>query len=173
MPKPGRVTAPGFFVRRERARPRQEEQPMPFHKAQSGNPAGRPRGSRNRPRARVQSLLEGKAEDVARKVIEMAQAGNIRALRMCLDRIAPAPKYEPGTCELPPLENPADTVKAMAKIAEAVATGDLAPCEAISMAKVVETYIHALQAKAFDERLAKVETQAANNAKLPDYGEGV
>jgi hypothetical protein len=41
------------------------------------------------------------------------------------------------------------------------------------MAKVVETYIHALQAKAFDERLAKVETQAANNAKLPDYGEGV
>jgi hypothetical protein len=39
----------------------------------------------------------------------MAQAGNIRALRMCLDRIAPAPKYESGSCELPPLENPADT----------------------------------------------------------------
>jgi hypothetical protein len=121
----------------------------------------------------VQSLLEGKAEDVARKVLEMAQAGNIRALRMCLDRIAPAPKYRPGSCELPPLENPADTVKAMAKIAEAVAIGDLAPCEAISMAKVVETYIHALQAKAFDERLAKVETVAANNAKLPDCGNGI
>jgi hypothetical protein len=45
---------------------------MPFQKGQSGNPAGRPRGSRNRPGARVQSLLEGKAEDVARKVIEMA-----------------------------------------------------------------------------------------------------
>jgi hypothetical protein len=74
---------------------------MPFQKGQSGNPAGRPRGSRNRPRARVQSLLEGKAEDVARKVIEMAQAGNIPALRMCMDRIAPAPKYEPGSCELP------------------------------------------------------------------------
>jgi len=39
---------------------------MPFQKGQSGNPAGRPRGSRNRPGARVQSLLEGKAEDVAR-----------------------------------------------------------------------------------------------------------
>jgi hypothetical protein len=61
----------------------------------------------------------------------------------------------------------------MATIAEAVATGDLAPCEAVSMAKVVETYIHALQAKAFDERLAKVETLAANNANLPDYGEGI
>jgi uncharacterized protein DUF5681 len=146
---------------------------MPFQKGQSGNPAGRPRGSRNRPRARVQSLLEGKAEDVARKVIEMAQAGNIRALRMCMDRIAPAPKYEPGSCELPPIDSPAASVKAMATIAEAVATGDLAPCEAVSMAKVVEVYIHALQAKAFDERLAKVETLAANNAKLPDYGEGI
>jgi hypothetical protein len=89
MPKSGRATAPGFLLRHARARPRQEEQPMPFQKGQSGNPAGRPRGSRNRPRARVQSLLEGKAEDVARKVIEMAQAGNIRALRMCMDRIAP------------------------------------------------------------------------------------
>jgi hypothetical protein len=39
---------------------------MPFQKGQSANPAGRPRGSRNRPRARVQSLLEGKAKDVAR-----------------------------------------------------------------------------------------------------------
>ena len=64
-------------------------------------------------------------------------------------------------------------VKAIAKIAEAVATGDLAPSEAISMAKVVEIYMHALEAKAFDERLAKVETLAANNAKLPDSGTGM
>ena len=50
---------------------------------------------------------------------------------------------------------------------------DLAPSEAISMAKVVEIYIHALEAKAFDERLAKGETLAANNAKLPDCGNGI
>ena len=50
---------------------------------------------------------------------------------------------------------------------------DLAPSEAISMAKVVKIYIHALEAKAFDERLAKVETLAANNAKLPDCGNGI
>ena len=29
---------------------------MPFQKGQSGNPAGRPRGSRNRPRARGQGV---------------------------------------------------------------------------------------------------------------------
>jgi hypothetical protein len=59
MPKPGRATAPGFLLRHARARPQQEEQPMPFQKGQSRNPAGRPRGSRNRPRARVQGLLIG------------------------------------------------------------------------------------------------------------------
>ena len=41
MPKPGRATAPGFLLRHARARPQQEEQPMPFQKGQSGNPAGR------------------------------------------------------------------------------------------------------------------------------------
>jgi hypothetical protein len=41
MPNPGGVTAPGFSLRHERARPRQEEQPMRFQKGKSGNPAGR------------------------------------------------------------------------------------------------------------------------------------
>jgi hypothetical protein len=39
MLKPGRVTAPGFLLRHEHTRPRQEEQPMPFQEGKSGNPA--------------------------------------------------------------------------------------------------------------------------------------
>jgi hypothetical protein len=41
MPKPGRATAPDFLLRHARARPQQEQHPMPFQKGQSGNPAGR------------------------------------------------------------------------------------------------------------------------------------
>jgi hypothetical protein len=48
MPKPGRVTAPGFLLRHARARPQQEEQPMPFQKGQSGNPATRLAGRADR-----------------------------------------------------------------------------------------------------------------------------
>jgi hypothetical protein len=142
---------------------------MQFQKGQSGNPAGRPRGSRNGASVLVHSLLENEAEDLARMTIEIAKRGDIAALRMCMDRIAPARKLDPGSCDLPPLDNPAAPVEAMARIADAVATGNLAPSEAIALVKVVEVYLQALAAKGFDERLTKVEEMAASNSE-PEPG---
>src|SRR2546425_9902940 len=45
---------------------------MTFHKGESGNPAGRPRGSLNRTTVLMQSLLEANAEAIARKAIDLA-----------------------------------------------------------------------------------------------------
>src|SRR5258705_3793234 len=52
-------------------------QEMQFQKGQSGNPAGRPRGSRNGASVLVHSLLENEAEDLARMTIEIAKRGDI------------------------------------------------------------------------------------------------
>ena len=142
---------------------------MQFQKGQSGNPAGRPRGSRNRASVLVHSLLENEAEDLARMTIEIAKRGNIAAMRMCMDRIAPARKLDPGSCDLPPLDNAAASVEAMARIADAVATGNLATSEAVELAQVVEIYLHALAARGFDERLTKVEEMALRDRE-PESG---
>ena len=142
---------------------------MPFQKGQSGNPAGRRVGSRNRVSVLVHSLLENEAEYLARKTIDMAKDGNLGAMRMCMDRIAPARKLDPGSRDLPPLDNPAAPVEAMARIAEAVATGNLATSEAVELAQVVEIYLHALAARGFDERLTKVEEMAVSNRE-PEPG---
>jgi hypothetical protein len=40
---------------------------------------------------------------------------------------------------------------------EAVAAGDLTPAEASELGKLIETYIKALEATEFDERLGKLE----------------
>ena len=98
---------------------------MQFQKGQSGNPAGRPRGSRNKMTVLMQNLLEGEAEAIGRKVIDMAKDGDMAAIRVCMDRLVPARRSAAIACELPPLETRGDAVSAMAAIIAAVAAGDV------------------------------------------------
>ena len=59
----------------------------PFPPGVSGNPAGRLPGTRNRATMAAEALLDGEAEALTRKAIEMAMAGDTTALRLCLERI--------------------------------------------------------------------------------------
>src|SRR3978361_2276837 len=60
-----------------------------FAKGQSGNPAGKPAGTRNATTLAVEQLLHGEAEAITRKAIEMAKEGDTIALRLVLERVAP------------------------------------------------------------------------------------
>src|SRR5262249_45271783 len=150
-PGPGRHAAPGFLLRvaacaaarggflvfAEKQENTEEIKAMPFQKGQSGNPAGRPRGIVNRATALAQTLLSERAGGIARKVIELAEEGDMAAIRVCMERLVPPIKHQPVAVELPPLENAVDSVEAMASIAAAVAAGDLTAAEAAELAKVV------------------------------------
>lgn len=100
---------------------------MPFQKGESGNPAGRPRGSRNRTALLMQDLFAYEAEAIGRKAVALAKGGDMAAIRLCMDRIAPSRKEEPVPFELPPLEKPADSVAAAARLVAALAEGELTP----------------------------------------------
>jgi hypothetical protein len=115
-----------------------ESEVMPFEKGQSGNPAGRPRGSRSRATMALQDMLERDAESIARTAINLAKHGNIAALRICMDRLLPPRRHEPVTLDLPSLDKVADTVAATSAIVAAVAAGDLTAAEAADLAKVVD-----------------------------------
>ena len=136
---------------------------MPFEKGESGNPAGRPRGARNRATMLMQNLLADDAEAIWRKAIEMAIAGDLAAIRLCMDRLAPVRKDEPVAFELPPIEKPADIVAATASIVAAVAAGELTPSQAAEVSKVIDVHVRALESKGFDERLTKLENQRRQN----------
>ncbi len=53
---------------------------------------GRPRGALNKVTLAVQNLLDGEAEELTRKAIELAKGGDMAALRLCFDRLLPPRK---------------------------------------------------------------------------------
>ncbi len=123
---------------------------------QRGNP-GRPVGARHKATLAAEALLDGEAEGLTRKAVEMALAGDTTALRLCLDRILPPRRERPVNFTLPSLRKPTDAIDAMAAITNAVSTGEIMPSEAAELAKLVEAFVRTLEANDLDHRLRIIE----------------
>jgi len=93
---------------------------MKFQPGQSGNPAGRPRGSRNRRTIASERLFDAAAETLTTTVIELAGQGHPVALRLAMERICPT-KDRPVGFELPGMATAADAVAAMGSVVRGVA----------------------------------------------------
>ncbi len=69
-----------------------------FQPGQSGNPAGGRRGSRNKATLAAATLLDGEALGLTRRAVEAALAGDMLAMKLCLERVLPRcherPVYE-------------------------------------------------------------------------------
>ncbi|EME68269.1 hypothetical protein H261_19204 [Paramagnetospirillum caucaseum] len=127
---------------------------------QPGNP-GKPPGTRHRATRAVLELLDGEADALTRKAVEMALDGDTTALRLCLERLAPPAKDKPIAVSLPPLAGAEDASKAMAAVVDAMASGKITPSEAAAVAGVVETYRRTVETCDIERRLAALETKGA------------
>src|SRR5688500_12189569 len=108
----------------------QKQRGRPFVKGESGNPAGKPKGARHKTTLAIEALLEGEAEALTRKAVDLALEGDTTAMRLCFERILPVRKDRPVTFELPTVTTASDAVKAAGALLAAVASGDLTPSEA-------------------------------------------
>jgi Family of unknown function (DUF5681) len=141
---------------------KQRQRGRPFPKGTSGNPAGKRRGTRNRATMAAEVLLDGEAETLTRKAVELAKQGDMTALRLCLDRVLPPRRERPVQFRLPALQSAADAAPAMAAIVDAVATGDLTASEAAELGKLVETFLRSLEVVELDQRLRALEARDAS-----------
>jgi hypothetical protein len=123
---------------------------------QPGNP-GRPKGARNKATVAAESLLDGDAEAITRKAVELAKEGDLTAIRICMDRFFPARKDRPIPFDLPKLETAADAGAAIASIVAAVASGELTPIEAGELSKLVENFARVVSVTDFEARLDRLE----------------
>ena len=128
-----------------------------FKSGKSGNPLGRPRGSRNKTTMAVEALLEGDGEGIARKAVEKALEGDMAALRLCLERLLPPRRDRPVTFELPEIENVNDLVIASSAILKACAAGTLSPGEAVEIMGLISTHVRVLEMTDIEARLTALE----------------
>lgn len=125
-------------------------------KFSEGNP-GKPKGARHKTTLAVEALLQGEAEALSRKAIDLALDGDTVALRLCLERIAPARKDAPVNFDLPEIKSAADAANALGAILSATATGQLTPSEAAGMAGLIEGYRRTLETTELEQRITALE----------------
>jgi hypothetical protein len=105
----------------------------------------------------LESLLDGQAAALTQKAIELALAGDLTALRICLDRILPPRKDRPVTFDFPMITTIAEAATTMSSILAAVAAGEITPAEAAEISKLVDTYVKAVEATELAERISRLE----------------
>jgi len=129
-----------------------------FQKGKSGNPAGRPKGARNRVSVAVETLLEGDASRLTQKAVQLALKGNVAALKICLDRVAPPVKERSVEIELPDLNDPESVVAASAKVIAAIAKGEIGLTAGETLLRLLDAHRRALESADLETRLAKLES---------------
>ena len=136
---------------------------MPFQPGKSGNPLGKPKGTRNK----FSRLLEPYAPQLIEKAVELALTQNdVGALKICIERILPKAKNEAVELVLPTehLTSSESLLKLGEYIIKAVAAGDITLEEAHHLSSLIEAqgksiYLANLEGKVMEiDRLLKKRT---------------
>lgn len=128
-----------------------------WQKGQSGNPAGKPRGARNRATLMVLALMEDNAKEITQAVVDAARSGDLSAARLVLERLAPPLRERPISIDLPDTSTVKGVNQAQQAIIEAVGMGELLPGEGIVLAGLVDARRKALETLELEQRVAALE----------------
>jgi Family of unknown function (DUF5681) len=133
-----------------------------FQPGVSGNPNGRPVGSRNKLTESEQVLLQSGPEITA-KLAELAKEGDAVALTLAVRRIIPIARQRSIIFDLPEITTVADAAHASNVVLTAVGKGDLSPDEGSKLQDLVAKHIKIMEARDTDSRLRALEEALERN----------
>jgi hypothetical protein len=101
--------------------------------------------------------MDADAEPVILALIKAARGGDVAAIKLVLERVAPLPRNRPVQFDMPAIETSADLGAAMGAILQAAADGALVPDEATSIASLIETRRRTIETIELEARIAALE----------------
>src|SRR5258706_2452219 len=106
-------------------KPQYRPRGRPWPRGQSGNPAGRRKACRNWATRMAAIYLDGEAEALLRRTVELAHAGSGFHMKLALDRTLPPLRERPAPIALPPIASAADLAPAVEAARAAVSRGEV------------------------------------------------
>jgi hypothetical protein len=97
--------------------------------------------------------MDAEAQPVIVALITAAKNGDVAAIKLVLERVAPLPRNRSVQFHMPPIETPADLGAAMRAILQAASDGELTPDEATSIASLIETRRRTIETLQLEERI--------------------
>lgn len=122
-------------------------------------------GSRHRVTLAIEALLEGQHEVHTAKAVELALEGDTTALRLCLDRLAPARKDSLITLDLPPVRSAKDTLDASSLVLAAVSAGEISPDEGGRLMALLAAHKAIVEACDHELRLLDLEMRLEERSR--------
>ena len=128
---------------------------MQFTKGVSGNPAGRPRGIKDK-RHRFNEAIESMIPDVLDSVFQKAVAGDMTAAKMLLDRSLPTKRPEQERVQISIKENTALNAR---DVLQGVFAGEVSPDVGASLLNAITGVLKAIEVEDLAKRIEALESK--------------
>lgn len=125
-----------------------------WKKGQSGNPAGRPKGSLN-PQTRLRKMID--VEGLIKRLEASAAKGNTRAAELLLDRALPPLRAVAEPIVMPGLSEAATLTAKAEQIVALAGAGELSPDVATAMLAAIGQLARATEIDELARRIAALE----------------
>lgn len=130
-----------------------------FAPGSSGNPAGRPRGARDKRTEFLDELLGDDGEAMVARLVKEARAGKSWALRLAIEKLLPARRDRRVRVELPRVDTTESVSAAVAEVIRLAADGELTVDDAGAFLRLIDTQRKAIETNELAARLELIEAR--------------
>lgn len=102
-------------------------------------------------------MLEPHREALIKKAVELAMNGDATALRLCLDKLAPAPKATAELIRVPALRDAETLTGKASAILDAVGAGMVPPDVGVSLLSALSSVARVIETDELERRIAALE----------------